>query len=194
VYWAVTGSTTPIGELLGMGESEWQQTNWAASLVLIGAAVFSLALVQRWGRRLPRGVLLGTAWVGAVVAILHWVAFSVQILLNMTGVTDGEVTTFHRWNLFVLEPWFLGMGVLLGVAAAQNSRDARAAAVDAPPAVPRSPAAVASVAVALFGLLVILGGVMAFNVWVYAVVGPIILAVGLLGSLATKRVRRIELT
>ncbi len=60
VYWALTGSLRPFGELPGsLTDSQWRQANWAACFVITGAAVVSLALVQPWGRRLPRPILLG---------------------------------------------------------------------------------------------------------------------------------------
>lgn len=189
VYWALTGSLGPFGELpANLDPSQWQQANWGASIVIIGAAVFSLALVRPWGRRLPRRILLGMAWLGAAFAVLHWVAFSTGTVLNMTGVTDGAVVTFDRWNLFVFEPWFLGMGILLAVAAMQYSRREQEAAIPGA-ARPQSSIGLGFVALIVGGSLVVLAGVMTFDARAYAVAGPGLIALGLLGSLATRRHR-----
>jgi len=188
VYWALTGSAWPFNELPeSLSDAQWRQANWGACAVIVGAAVVSLALVQHWGRRLPRPLLLGVAWVGAVFAVLHWVAFSAAILLNMIGVTDGAVTTFDRWNLFAFEPWFLGMGLLLAGAAAQNTRRLKQFDVARILSVPRSLGEIASAALILGGAVAVLVGVMTFHVWAYAVVGPCLFGIGMLIRVVARR-------
>lgn len=173
-----------------MTEAQWRQGNWAASVVITGAALLCLALVQPWGRRLPRPVLLGVARVGAVFAVLHWVAYTAAPLLNFTGITGGEVTSFDRWNLLVFEPWFLGMGVLLAVAAAQNARRHKASAVSGAVAAPRRPSEVASAALIYGGAFVVLLGVMSFHFLTFAVIGPALLGTGVLVRIRTRGGRR----
>ena len=187
VYWAVTGSTWPLGELAGLDYSTWRATNWAASVVITGAAVVSLALVRPWGRRLPRWMLLGVAALAGGFAVLHAVGRSTQILLLMAGVGNGPVTTFDRLDLLVFEPWFLVMGVLLVVAARQHARRNREAGSDRSAPAPASRAGMASAAMVLIGAFVILVGVMTFEPWVYAAAGPVLLGGGLLGRLLTRR-------
>ena len=193
VYWAVTGDVSPFGDLpASLSPSQWRQANWAACVVIGGAAVFSLALVRPWGRRLPRFMLLGVAGVGAVFAVLHWAAFSAPTALRLLGVTGGAITTFDRWNLFVFEPWFLGMGLLLAVAAVQGARrdeGRRGAAAVAPPAPPRSVGATAAAALVLAGAFVVLVGVMTFQPRAYAVAGPALIVVGLGWRAAARRAR-----
>lgn len=109
-------------------------------MLLIGCALTSLALVRPWGRVFPRWMLLGVAWVGCAVGVLHWLiwtAESVRRLLGIdhvptpAGVSDQVfqhyVTTYDLINTFALEPWFLGMGLFLGIAAVQNIRRRQAA-------------------------------------------------------------------
>jgi hypothetical protein len=187
VYWALVGRPAPLGELPEtLTQSAWRQANWAACLVLVGAAALSLALVRPWGLRLPRWTLLGIAWIGAAFAILHWVAFSADTVLRLTGVADEPVDTFDRWNLFVLEPWFLGMGVLLAVAARQFARRWPRTSAPGEPATPRTLAGTAFVTLVLGGSFVVLVGVMAFNPWLYAVVGPALVAAGVLCHLVAR--------
>ena len=193
LYWALTGSLRPFGELPGsLTETAWRQGNWAASVVITGAALECLALVQPWGHRLPRPILLGVARVGAGFAVLHWVAYTAAPLLIMLGLADGEVTRFDRWNVLVFEPWFLGMGVLLATAARQNHRRHRETAVSQPTdaAAPPPPVGKMSSAFVSVGALVVLLGVMAFDVWTFAVVGPSLIGIGALLRLRTGRRRR----
>lgn len=186
LYWAATGDAWPIDGLPeGLTEPRWRQANWGATVVITGAAAVSLALVHPWGRRLPRSLLLGVAGVGAVFALLHWAAFSAATALTMAGVTDGEVTSFSRWNLFVFEPWFLGMGLLLAVAASQHARSTRGAA-GSEHGTPRRGTR-ASAALVLGGSLVVLVGVMTFQFWIFAVVGPALIGLGGLGRLLARR-------
>jgi hypothetical protein len=190
VYWAVRGSAAPFGDLPpSVRPSQWRQANWAACVVITAAAVLSLALVRPWGRRLPRWMLLGTAWLAAVFAIVHWISFSAATLLQMLGVGKGAVTTFDRWNLLVFEPWFLGMGVLLALAAVQRSRRQPGVGMT-PSAVPRSPGGTVSATLVLAGAFVVLVGVMTFNLRAYAVAGPGLVLGGLLLRLVAGRSRR----
>lgn len=188
VYWAVTGDAWPIdGVPKGLTEPQWQQANWGATVVITGAAAVSLALVHPWGRRMPRSLLLGVAGVGAGFALLHWAAFSAGIALTMAGVIDGEITSFSRWNLFVFEPWFLGMGLLLAVAVSQHARSTHGPAGSERTTPPPRRGARAGAALVLGGSLVVLVGVMTFQVWVFAVAGPFLIGLGGLWHLLTRR-------
>jgi hypothetical protein len=119
-------------------------------LVLVGAILTALALVRPWGRLLPRWMVLGIAWVGAAVGILHWAIWSVKGLRRVLGmvplemepgVSRAEMVAYaDRYDLVNLtfnEPWFLIVGVLFAVAAVQYRRRERArprTEVAAPPA------------------------------------------------------------
>ena len=118
-------------------------------LVLVGAILTALALVRPWGRLLPRWMVLGIAWVGAAVGILHWAIWSVKGLRRVLGVVPLEmepgvsraemVAYAERYDLVNLtfnEPWFLIVGVLFAIAAVQYRRRERArpaSEVAAPP-------------------------------------------------------------
>ena len=135
LYWAVTGRHWPFASLpTSLTDAEWRAANWGASVVISGAAVVSLALVQPWGRRLPRTVLLGVAGGGALISILHWGVISASIALKMVGIAGGTVST----------------------------------------------------ALLLAGALVVLVGVMSFEVWLYALLGPGLLCAGVLLRLSQK--------
>ncbi|QKG23222.1 hypothetical protein [Actinomadura verrucosospora] len=84
------------------------------SVMLAGGAVLSLALVQDWGRRLPRRALLVPAWTatGALVSMGALAGFG--SLSQALGLTDGPVdfgapasvamvgTVYGSWLLFGL--------------------------------------------------------------------------------------------
>jgi len=108
----------------------------------------------------------------------------------MIGVTNGAVSSFDRWNPFAFEPWFLGIGLLLAGAAAQNSRHLKQFVVSRTVSLPRSLGGIASAVLILGGAVVVLVGVMTFHVWVYAVGGPVLLGIGTLSRLVARRSQR----
>lgn len=104
-------------------------------LLLLGTALTSLALVRPWGRLFSRWMLLGVGWVGTTIGLLHWVIWTWQSLQRMTGASvvpapDGVseqawaefIWEYDLVNVLLYEPWFLGMGLFLGIAAVQNIR------------------------------------------------------------------------
>ncbi len=182
VYWALTASFWPAGDLpASLDPEQWKVANWGASVVIVGAALVCLALDRPWGDLLPRRMLLGFGYVGAVFAILHWGLISAQTVFIVAGATERSATSFDRWNLYVFEPWFLGMGILLAVATAHRARRPRALPTSdssTAPAAQRLAGVVAAVLV-LSGLVVVLFGVMSFSVWTFALYGPALIAAGL---------------
>jgi hypothetical protein len=114
-------------------------------LILVGAILTALALARPWGRVLPRWMLLGIAWVGCAIGVLHWLIWTIKGLLRVTGVTplqpepdipwDQLVAYSHRYdavNLSVNEPWFLVVGILFGLAAVHFRRRAKGVPASAP--------------------------------------------------------------
>jgi amino acid transporter len=89
-----------------------------AGLKAIGA-VLALAVVQPWGRRLPRRPLRAAAWGASAVLVLYGGALVVGQALLEAGViepaADGDRQAV-RWHLFLWDPWFLIWGLLLGMA------------------------------------------------------------------------------
>lgn len=158
IYWALGGSAAFLG--LTHLTPEFAIANWGASVVILGAALVSLALVRPWGRLLPRWALLGAAWIGAAAGILHWAAFTAVAVTRLSGP--------DWWNLLVFEPWFLLMGVFLIVAAVQSRR-----------LFPRGERRLWSAILLLSGLVVVLWGVYSFNLWLFLLYGPAIMLVGL---------------
>lgn len=125
----------PVSPQEPMPETQQRVVEAGVCLLLIGTALTSLALVRPWGRIFPRWMLLGTAWVGAAIGVLHWVVWTAQSVLRLTGasvvpapegvsepVWQAFVREYDIVNVLLYEPWFLGMGLFLGLGALQNIR------------------------------------------------------------------------
>src|SRR3712207_3367143 len=83
-----------------------------------------LALVQPWGRVLPRWLLHPVAWGVSSLCMLYGGALFVQHGLMVAGVIPippGLGATAARWHLVLWDPWWLLGGVLL-LAAAWSTR------------------------------------------------------------------------
>lgn len=92
---------------------------WVTGVAKLAGAALALALVQRWGRRLPRRTLRATAWVGAGLLTAYGLAQVTAVALVAAGVVTPDVPldpSVLRWRLLLWEPWFLVWGLLLGLA------------------------------------------------------------------------------
>lgn len=131
LYWAA-GGMAGVSTLGGRIEELARQRNtglvvatWAAFLLKVLGGVLALALVQSWGRRLPRGPVLLTSWAGAVLLSAHGTLQTATVALILAGLVDdtqGLSSGARRWRLFLWEPWFLIWGLLLGLAASVYGR------------------------------------------------------------------------
>lgn len=189
VYWALGGTSTPIGII---GErSGFQVANWGACVVIGGAGLTCLSLTRSWGEALPAGLRRGTAWLGGLFALAHWLMYTTLSALRVTGVvgypvdadaSPRQLRAFDWANLGYFELWFGVMGVLL-IACARRSR-----ALDTlRRPLRRSRTDLASTALILAGIAVVLWGVFTFDPWTFGGFGPAILGGGLLLFLATHR-------
>ena len=101
--------------------------NAAAAVLKALVGFLALALVQPWGRLLPRRALLVAAWVMAVALIAYGalqtgaVALLLSEVIEPTELVESRVL---RWRLFLWEPWFLVIGLLLAGAVARYGRAA----------------------------------------------------------------------
>ncbi|UZN03692.1 DUF3995 domain-containing protein [Cellulomonas sp. S1-8] len=98
----------------------------AVALVLkVLGGVLALALVQPWGRRLPRRPLLALGWLGATVLVLYGVLQVASVALVAVGVIVPSEPISDQalaWRLLLWEPWFLVWGLLLGGATLRSQR------------------------------------------------------------------------
>jgi hypothetical protein len=131
-YWAA-GGTAGIGTLGGRLEELGRQgdpgVRWlagVAGVLKVLGAVVALALVRPWGRVVPRWLLSGAAWAGAVVLVGYGALNVVVGGLVLGGVVEAPGAADRGalwWHVLVWDLWFLVWGVLLGVAAWRFGRD-----------------------------------------------------------------------
>lgn len=138
LYWAA-GGTAGLGTLGGSIEAQARARDpglvaatWVATVLKVMGGLLALALVQAWGRRLPRRILMVAAVGGAALLVLYGsvsmvgvVLTALDVLDNSEGLSDGAL----RWRIFLWEPWFLVWGLLLGLSAWRFAR----APADRPP-------------------------------------------------------------
>ncbi|MBE2319370.1 DUF3995 domain-containing protein [Solirubrobacter sp. CPCC 204708] len=99
-----------------------------AGILLVGLG--ALALVRPWGLRIPRRLLIVPAITGSAYVMAHALTAYVTKPLHALGVIelrfDGwakrDQTAQFLWDLLFYEPWFLGLGVLVTLAALHHHR------------------------------------------------------------------------
>jgi len=101
---------------------------WVVVVLKVVAGFVALALVQSWGGRLPRRLLLAAAWGGAFVLTLWGTLQELAVGLIAAEVSapeprPAEVVLVGR--LLLWEPWFIVWGVSLGFAARLAQRRLR---------------------------------------------------------------------
>jgi uncharacterized protein DUF3995 len=113
----------------------------APGLLFAAGSVIALALIQPWGRVIPRPLLLLLAWVGGSILILKTLyGASIQVLAvtgvitwqqaqTLIGAPVSQAPTAHEgthmtlWNFLVWNPWFLLGGILFCALAWLARRD-----------------------------------------------------------------------
>lgn len=124
-YWAAGGSAGldelggKLAELARQRDPMLIRVVWVTVVLKIVGATLGLALVQPWGRRLPRWLLLSGSWGATAVLVLYGALLvAVQLVVLLGGLQpDAPVDRkpFY-WHLFLWDPWFLLWGLLLGAA------------------------------------------------------------------------------
>ncbi len=129
IYWLFGGCAGfPVGDCQAAFRHPWFRIYDLVSAVLcvVGAAL-ALALVQSWGKIIPRRLLLGAAWTGCVILAVRSVVSLIQDGLVIAGITKAT----HRWDpLMWYDLWFVAGTVLFIVATwgyQRSSRDPSAA-------------------------------------------------------------------
>ena len=91
---------------------------WLSAVLKVLSGIVVLALVQPWGRRIPRWLLLLLAWGAGTLVFVHGGLFLGVGLLAMTGVIRVSTpATLLHWYTFLWGPWWLLGGSLFLVAA-----------------------------------------------------------------------------
>jgi hypothetical protein len=94
-----------------------------AAILLVG--VGALATVRPWGLKLPPRLVIVPALIGSAYAAAHALTAYVTKPLHALGVIELHFSGWARrdetaqflWDLGFYEPWFLGLGVLVSLAA-----------------------------------------------------------------------------
>ena len=131
-YWAAGGL---IGvETLGEGmkelalsrDPELLALTWITGVLKLIGGLVALALVQPWGRRIPRRLLLIAGGGGGLLTLLNGVGNLIQHSLILAGqlpIPDLlRSMTAVRWHLFFWDPYWIVGGVLFLLAAWYASR------------------------------------------------------------------------
>jgi hypothetical protein len=124
-YWAVGG---PVGlDQVGGKIAELARERspgviagmWLVVLAKVIGAVLGLAVVRRWGRRVPRRLLLTACW-GATTVLVGYGGLTVAgELLSWAGVIHPAAPIVWEpfmWHMLVWDPAFLVWGLFLGAA------------------------------------------------------------------------------
>jgi hypothetical protein len=101
-----------------------------AGVVILLVGVGALAFVRPWGLRLPRWLVIVPALAGSAYAAAHALTAYVTkplyalgvIQLHFRGWAWLDKGALIRWDLAFYEPWFLGLGILVTLAALHHYR------------------------------------------------------------------------
>lgn len=106
---------------------------WAVAVMCAVGIAAALALIQPWGRRIPRWLPLTILWIACGMCLLRGIGNPVQTLLIISGVIpfaplDGPLAeAWYRWLLMdstLFAPWFSLGGFVFGAAAWSGRRRA----------------------------------------------------------------------
>jgi len=121
-YWAlggILGSDTVGSSVEQMATANGHAALWITGFMKVLGAVLALALVQPWGWRLPRPLLLVLGWGAAAVLTLYGGVNVAGEALTASGLIRPGTVDWKSllWHLYVWDMSFLVWGVLFGLAA-----------------------------------------------------------------------------
>jgi Protein of unknown function (DUF3995) len=97
---------------------------WVTGVLKLGGAVLALALVQPWGRRLPRPLLLVLGWGVAAVLTLYGgtlVASEAMVVIGLARPAQVDWKPL-LWHLYLWDMSFLVWGILFALGAWHATR------------------------------------------------------------------------
>jgi hypothetical protein len=96
----------------------WIVINLSAGIIKVVIGLIALALVQSWGRIVPRKLLRVGAWVLGVGMLLYGGLGLVSDVLHLTGlIGDLSNGKWFFWYLVLWDPWWVSGGILYVIAA-----------------------------------------------------------------------------
>jgi Protein of unknown function (DUF3995) len=118
-YWALGGTagaqtiSPAIAALARAHDPLVYAALWLGALVKVISGVVVLALIQPWGKRVPRPALLLLAWGAGTLLFVHGGLFFVVGVLALSGtIRVGTPLLMLRWYTFLWGPWWLLGGIL----------------------------------------------------------------------------------
>lgn len=135
-YWALGGriGVETIGDAITKpalaGDPAIVAFVWTTGALKVVAGGVALALVQPWGRRIPRWALLLAGWGASALFLVYGAANLAQDVLIVGGMIPTPVglgAVAARWHLFLWDPWWLLGGILLALATWRFSRETESA-------------------------------------------------------------------
>lgn len=114
VHWAL-GGTAVLGDSAAKGLPLFGPAPLAAAVGVLGA-LLALALVQPWGRLLPRWLLTALGWIACVGTGAHAINGLGQEMLLDLGMLPATLRIWSGWQTALIEGYFLVGAVLFGIA------------------------------------------------------------------------------
>src|SRR5436305_9314831 len=119
-FWAAGGRTGlhPLELEAAPDNAMWIVINLVAGIIKVVIGLIALALIQDWGRIIPRKLLRGCAWALGVGMLLYGGLGLVSDVLHVTGIIgDAANGKWFFWYLVLRDPWWVLGGVLYVTAA-----------------------------------------------------------------------------
>lgn len=88
---------------------------WGTGALKLAGGLMALALVQRWGRIMPRWLLLTATWGGGLFMLVYaGLNLGVRGLMavGVLRTPDSMRTAAAQWHLLLWDPWWLLGGIL----------------------------------------------------------------------------------
>ncbi|MGC4938610.1 hypothetical protein [Kribbella sp. DT2] len=152
-----------LGSDVGVVETGLMRTapfvvgNLVTATMEVAGAALALALVHRWGRRLPVWMVLFPLWVatGLLAPVMFAAPIGFVAGSNATPAVDGPVNGLQGWVYGVVYAGFILQGAGLGVAFVLHIRDRWAQVLRAPLEATESPGSIRVRVTAALGALVV---------------------------------------
>lgn len=119
-FWAAGGRTGlhPFELEVAPGDSIWIVINLGAGIIKIVIGLIALALVQSWGRIIPRKLLRASVWVLGAGMVVYGGLGLISDVLHLTGVISAPANgKWFFWYLVLWDPWWVLGGILYIIAA-----------------------------------------------------------------------------
>jgi hypothetical protein len=132
LYWALGGTvgfaeySMPSNKILALTRDPlYVGITWGVAIVCAFGAIVSLASMQKWGRRIPRWLLLTPLWMACGISFVRGIGNLIQTALTIGGVfpfalAGPEAQAWYKWLLIdsiIFSPWWILGGLVFGATA-----------------------------------------------------------------------------